>query len=412
VGGWLGRGEAISGSHDVLLDVYEVAKPRAEPRSREHDRLEWLGPGDLRKVRWTPADVAILPAVRARLRAPPPITGGSPPFAYLAADWSSAPRARAVWLAATRPSASIRRLAPPAASWSLDALLARARRIRDRLGGPVVVVVDAALGLPAIVVQRLGASGFLDALQRLAAAGALAPPSSSARAEAVAPFFRVAAGRGALRRQIREAGGRSAIHRQLDWRTAAKSVLALSGIPGTVGSGSRALWRELLPSLERRRDFALWPFEAARCGRAGLVLAEGFPRAAYTVALAAQLPAAPRSLAKTQRTARLEALERLRGAPWRRAVGLRLSDLGAARESEDDFDALLLAAGLFRLHAEGRPLAHWLVDPIAEGGTLATGGILYDRVPRIAPPSRAPSRPVPTSRDRSGGRLSTRQEVE
>jgi mutator protein MutT len=400
VGPWLGRGEAIAGLERIVLDVYEVVPPRSEPTAREHDRLAWLDADELLDVAWTPADVPVLPAVRARLRAAPPVVraaGG--PVAFLCADWSSAPRGRAVSLATTGPSPSIRRLAPPPAQWSLDALLERARRVRDRVGGPVVVVVDAAIGLPISTVRSLGASGFLDALARLAAAGSL----DGARGDDVAPFFRVLPGRGALRRHIRAAGGRSAIQRQLDLRTAANSVLALSGIPGTVGSGSRALWRELVTALDRPRDFVVWPFESRAAGAPGLVLAEGFPRAAYAVALAAELPAAPTTLAKTQRARRVAALDRLRKAPWRRSVGVELRDLGAARESEDDFDALLLATGLLRLHAEGRPLAHWLVDPIYEGGTLATGGVRYERVPPIAPDegSQQPVRSTMTAGQRS-----------
>jgi 8-oxo-dGTP diphosphatase len=383
VGRWLGRGEAPSGRSDIVLDVYEVAPPTSTPVPREHDRVAWLAADELEDVSWTPADVPVLPAIRARLRAPPPLVDGDRVGAFLCADWSSAARSRAVWLAAMEPRPALRRVAPPRANWTLGALLERARRCRDRIGAPVVVVVDAALGLPITVVRRLGASGFLDALGKLATGGVLDGSPSGRAGANVAPFFRIAPGRGALRRQIRAAGGRSAIHRQLDLRTAAKSVLALSGIPGTVGSGSRALWRELVPSLGGTRDFGLWPFEGRSGAACGLVLAEGFPRAAYAAALAPALPAAPTAIAKTRPAAREAALDRLRAAPWRRALGLSLGDLDAARAREDDFDALLLGAGLLRLHAERRSLAHWLVDPVSEGGILATGGVRYDRVPRI-----------------------------
>jgi 8-oxo-dGTP diphosphatase len=379
VGAWLGRGFATGGARSIVLDVYEVAAPRATPSPREHDRLAWLAPRELESVAWTPADVPILPAIRARLRAaPPPIGPSAEGVSFLCVDWASHRRGRAAWLATTRPRLEVRRLPPPAAGWSLASLLSRATRARERSGGPVVVVFDAVLGLPALALQRLGARTFLEGLARLEALDALAPPDRVAKE----PFFRVMAGTGSLTRTIRRLGGRSAIHRQIDLRTAAKSVFALSGIPGSVGSGSRALWRELVPLLAAPRSFTLWPFEHGAGD--GVVVAEGFPRAAYAVALQDDLPAAPTSLAKTKVAARAHALVALQGASWRRELGLSLRDLDAARASEDDFDALLLGMALLRLHAQAQPLASWLVDPIAEGGILATGGVRYDRVPRLA----------------------------
>ena len=49
--------------------------------------------------------------------------------------------------------------------------------------------------------------------------------------------------------------------REIDRRTGAKPIFAVSGIPGTVRSGIRALWRELAPLLREERDFSVWPFE-------------------------------------------------------------------------------------------------------------------------------------------------------
>ena len=381
VGAWLGRGYAAAGAHSVVLDVYEVAAPRVAPEPREHDRLTWLDPDELASVAWTDADVPILPAIRARLRStPPPIPTEVEDAAFLCVDWSSRRKGRAAWLATTAPRLGVRRVPPPADGWSLATLLARAARLRDRNGTPVAIVFDAVLGLPAQSLARLGAQTFLEGIDRLAAQGALAAGESTGR-ELREPFFRVAAGVGSLTRTVARLGGPSAIHRQIDLRTAAKSVFALSGIPGSVGSGSRALWSELVPHLGAERGFSIWPFE--RGAKDGIVLAEGFPRAAYSVALRDELPASPTSLGKTRPDARAGALEALQRTRWRRELGLRLRDLDTARISEDDFDALFLAAALVRLHAERRPLAHWLVDPVAEGGILATGGVRYERVPRV-----------------------------
>jgi 8-oxo-dGTP pyrophosphatase MutT (NUDIX family) len=382
VGGWLGRGVAVDGTRSIVLDVHEVAAPRVTPAPREHDRLAWLGPDDLGSVPWTPADVPILPAIRARLHVTaPPVPAGVDGVSFLCVDWASQRKGRAAWLATTTPHREVRRVPRPADGWTVASLLARAATIRERSGHPVAIVFDAVLGLPALALERLGARTFLEGLTALAARDLLAPSRAGVAREAKEPFFRVAAGAGSLTRTIARLGGPSAIHRQLDLRTAAKSVFALSGIPGSVGSGSRALWSELLPLLDGPRSFTLWPFEQS--AGAGIVVAEGFPRAAYAVALQDELPAAPTSLGKTRAAVRSDAIALLQRARWRREIGLRLRDLDAARASEDDFDALFLATALVRLHVEGRPLAHWLVDPVAEGGTLATGGVRYDRVPRI-----------------------------
>lgn len=49
--------------HIVALWVHG----EGEPRLTEHLALRWLGPHELESVDWVPADVALLPAVRARL---------------------------------------------------------------------------------------------------------------------------------------------------------------------------------------------------------------------------------------------------------------------------------------------------------------------------------------------------------
>jgi hypothetical protein len=60
---------------------------------------------------------------------------------------------------------------------------------------------------------------------------------------------------------------------------------------------------------------------------------------------------------------------------WPRRLNIELCNLDCARQSEDDFDALLTAGVLLRLVLEGLPLSVEPADPRSEGGILATGGI-------------------------------------
>ena len=62
---------------------------------------------------------------------------------------------------------------------------------------------------------------------------------------------------------------------------------------GTVGSGTRELWKELMPHLTGDRLFAIWPFEGDLIfllESRGLVICETYPRSAYGAALAESLP--------------------------------------------------------------------------------------------------------------------------
>ena len=386
IGAWLGRGESRNRGRRVRLDVYEVATWRGTPKRREHARVEWIAEPELGALDFSDADVPALPAVRARLRAAPDVHRLSDDVTVVSADWAKPVRKRAVRVARLGETAVIARAEPPPGGWSLGGLVDLAVRLRARGGRAVLIAIDASLGVPTAFARRAGVSGFLDCLRGLERAGALerecaSPEDWSPRT----PFFRVPPGAGGLTRFVDAAGGRSALLRQIELRTQAKPVFALSGIPGTVGSGSRALWSELAPRLEDpEREFSLWPFEgdlAALAAEPGIVLADAYPRAAYSVALEEQLPAPLARLGKTRESVRVEALARLREAAWVRRCGVVISDEAHARASEDDFDALLTAAALVRLVRESRPLSCELVDPTAEGGILATGAIEF-REPR------------------------------
>lgn len=50
--------------------------------------------------------------------------------------------------------------------------------------------------------------------------------------------------------------------REIDKATHANPLFAVGGIPGTVGSGTRSLWQDLVRLLRAGGNFAIWPFQA------------------------------------------------------------------------------------------------------------------------------------------------------
>ena len=165
--------------------------------------------------------------------------------------------------------------------------------------------------------------------------------------------------------------------RRVDELTGAKPVFVTSGIPGTVGSGARELWKELGVILSEARcrgpsgespPTAQEPASPSGPSTARstscspshtVVIGENYPRAAYALALSREDASARARLriAKTHREVRQAALADLQSHPWLRKHGVRLNDIDAAANSEDAFDALLTAAGLLRCVLEGTPLA-------------------------------------------------------
>ena len=150
------------------------------------------------------------------------------------------------------------------------------------------------------------------------------------------------------------------------------------GIPGSVGSGTRALWQDLIAA-HARLDFRIWPFEGelnALLKQNVPVIAEIYPKACYGIALAASLPARLIAVAKTRDVARRRCLAELQVAPWLSETGVTLGDLPRARSNEDDFDALLSAAALSRLFLESAPLeSAETVDSAVEGGILGAASL-------------------------------------
>jgi hypothetical protein len=259
-----------------------------------------------------------------------------------------------------------------------------------------MVLIDAALGLPAAFLRAAGHDGFLSWL--LAAqtdAEALRPVDRAADWSVRRPFFRVPPGAGsrtAFEARAQLAG--AALLRDQERKLDAKSAFIVSGIPGTVGSGTLALWNELLPLMPGARTFALAPFEGQppeliASGR--IVLAEMYPRACYSAALRdAPAPRHKQRVEKSVRSCARAAVDALEASKWVKRLGVQLRDLDAARESEHELDALLSAAGLLRALLDGEPLYdEHAVDARAEGMLFGSGG-LRDVEPWAPCPCRRP----------------------
>ena len=191
------------------------------------------------------------------------------------------------------------------------------------------------------------------------------------------PWFAVGKGPGGLTSFTRNTGDN--LHRRLAAATTAKPIFAVSGIPGSVGSGTREIWRELVPLLRKPRDFAVWPFEGdTEFGhpRHDILLAETYPGLAYAAVLADTLPAARLVIAKRNRAQRIKACKRFAAADWVREGGVELPDLKEARADEDDFDALFTAAAVLRCAVESVPIVfpRW-IDNKVEGSMLLAGPV-------------------------------------
>lgn len=172
-----------------------------------------------------------------------------------------------------------------------------------------------------------------------------------------------------------------------------------SGIPGSVGSATCALWRELAELLTEDRAFRVWPFEGALrtlLMTSAAVVGEIYPRAAYATALSSAPPASrPRlSIAKTKPAVRRQAINSLQKADWVRALGVTIENLADAEGNEDDFDACFTAAALLRCVLEGSPIELVASSATqAEGGMLGTGSINLDLQSRASETRHARCRP-------------------
>jgi len=307
--------------------------------------------------------------------------------AILCADWGKGVEKRAVYVADVRGRRVYRR-EPPVEGWGVGAILAEADRLSS--DGRVLATFDAPLGVPesylaaAAGVKSWGAPGnFLEFLRVAHGTPHFYDPTKVAEDWRVErPFFCVPKGKGGLT-SYQSAATRHGVQllRSIDRRTRAKTMFATSGIPGSVGSATCALWREMGSLLQNERNFKVWPFEGSleTLLRSSVIcVGEIYPRAAYATALVdgAVEGRAPVSLAKTDGDIRSLAIHALLESKWVRLHGVRIEDAEDAENSEDDFDACVTAAALLRCELEELPFCGpWLECDQTEGGMLGTGSI-------------------------------------
>lgn len=289
---------------------------------------------------------------------------------------------------------------PHGVSWTMSRLIDAASPYE----GPVLVLIDVAIGLPGgLFTAMRDAAGrsdlgnFLHLLRAHLPGEWLGDVRRPADWGVRTPYIHVPAGDGSLTEfRTRAARVGVSLSRAIDLQTAGRSPLILSGIPGTVGSGSRDVIRSL-GSLDAEK-VAVWPFDGpldALLASGRVVLGEIYPRALYGHVLL-EAPHDERCLlavGKTNRRTRTAALSHLERINWHQGLGVALDPIlfGRASENEDDFDAYLSALGVLRLILERVPLeddalrsrtgnhGRPLLDGVAEGGMLGVLATQLDR---------------------------------
>ncbi len=338
------------------------------------------------------AQVEGVSSTETRCMAVKTFVDANPMAFFLSADWSKDAKKRSVHVADLHE----RRIRyAECGGWNLAKLLALARKYAH--WGPVLIGIDLAIGLPNRYWQALLCSGrhgdpasFVEWLgQRDPDSDFFRRVRSPSEWRVDRPFFHVPKGKGGRKSFEEKLDG--GFYRRIDAKAGAKPLFAVSGIPGVVGSATRAFWKELVPLLRAGdRDFAVWPFEGElnellRDRR--IVLAETYPALAYGTVLAGELPAHQVLVAKTKCEQRRAVCERIAVARWVESAHVDLGDLGPLQDdtesAEDAFDSHVTAAAVMRCILDNRPLVapDW-IDPVAEGSMLLAGPV------DPAPPSR------------------------
>jgi hypothetical protein len=306
------------------------------------------------------------------------------PATILVADWGKSRAKRSVYEAHVGER-RVKRV--DSLGWDLHALLSAAQsRAED---GPVLIALDLALGVPYaywtdLLKSQPGArpSHFLEWLRSLPDEAEFWTEVRSAEEWCVhRPFYAVPKGLGAMKAFYTKAG--YDFDRRVDKRCRSKPLFCVSGIPGTVGSGTRAFWRELIPMLAAPRNFSVWPFDGGLedlLRGSNIVLAEMYPGIAHTVALRESIPSAIVNVAKTKQESRSEALDLFSNSVWLKELSVTLENVDEARANEDDFDAFISAASLLRCVLERHPIDEPSADDaVCEGGVLLTSAVDFSQ---------------------------------
>jgi hypothetical protein len=272
---------------------------------------------------------------------------GTRPANIIAVDWGKEIRKRAAYLASLDRH-EVSRL-------EFDGSLSHLLQIAENLKPPVLIGIDAAIGFPyeawRKLVDRLPIQNdnFIDFLFGPDLPQDFFEPVSTPEDwSPVRPFIRPPR---QWSRKAFEVASKDGFYRVIDSRLHGSPIFITSGMPGTVASGTLALWKELI-GLSRSKDFRVWPFHGnlQDLMDTGLpVIAEIYPKACYGLALSGSIPASLVSLAKTKEPARKSAVSQLVNCGWVKQSNVVLRDQDVAISNEDDFDACISAAALLRL---------------------------------------------------------------
>lgn len=293
----------------------------------------------------------------------------------IAVDWGKDARKRSAYISQLA-SRTISRL-------PFDGSLVHLLEHVSSLEGPVLIGIDAAIGFPIASWRRLRDSSknqpqtFADFLLGPSVPTDFFEPVSKPEDwSPQRPFIRPPHGRFSLKAFI--AAADDGFYRQIDKQLHANPIFLTSGIPGSVGSGTRALWQELI-ALKHFSPYRVWPFHGSLADllrHTDPVFAEIYPKACYGIALSESLPAPMRQISKTKKDARRKAIADLRDSHWLVREHLTINHFDAALSNEDDFDALFSAVALTRLFLEKAPFeSPGTTDRIAEGGVLGAASL-------------------------------------
>ena len=306
----------------------------------------------------------------------------------LCADWSKEQRGRALYVADVRKK-EVRRVKKY--PLTLESALAVAEELAQ--DGRMLLSFDLPLGLPASFLSAIrkcsgweAASTFPSFLPIAARTPSFFLSQTEARQWCInQPFFRVPPGPGARANFEQAAAGAGIqLRRRIDVEAGGNPIFITGGIPGSVGSAAIDVWLSLARVLPFSRQFRIWPFEGTfpeLFSSVPIVIAENYPRATYAAAFSSTSGShRPRMrLSKSRVATRHQAIRCLLSQSWVHDWGVALHDTDAALADENEFDALVTAAGLLRLVIEEESLsASVFEDPVAEGGILGTGTINFD----------------------------------
>lgn len=293
----------------------------------------------------------------------------------IAVDWGKDASKRSAY----RAELSTRRISRLPFNGSLSHLVEYASSLKP----PVLIGIDAAIGFPYASWKRLNETRPIQSnnfiaflLSTFVPTDFFDPVTKSEDWLPERPFIRPPAGSWPLKAFVEASNG--GFYREIDSRLNGNPIFVMCGIPGSVGSGTRALWQELI-AIGKSSKLRVWPFHGSLDTLSTAetpVIAEIYPKACYGIALAKTLPTPLLPIAKTRQVERQNALAQLQDSDWVISWQVVLQDVDAALSNEDDFDALFSAAALLRMVLENSPLeGPHDVNATIEGSVLGAASL-------------------------------------